>query len=144
MYLILIRGLPGSGKSTLTRKLIKKMGGEVAHCSTDDVVTAGGVYLWSPDYIGLSHKINQMKVREACKRGIPVIVDNTNTTWKEIEPYWNTAQEFGYKFIVEEPDTEWKFDVDKCAEYNSHGVPKETIQRMLDRWESTASILEKI
>lgn len=141
--MILIRGLPGSGKSFLANKLYQETDGIVL--STDDIVTdRNGTYLYSPDYLGLAHKLNQLKTKEACKQGINVIIDNTNTTWKEIKSYVDIAKEYGYLIELKVPDTSWAFNVEECYQKNSHKVPKDVIQNMAKRFQSNEHILKCI
>lgn len=47
----------------------------------------------------------------------------------------NQALENNYEVIFREPDTRWKFNVQELARRNIHGVPKEKIQRMKERYE---------
>ena len=145
MELIIIRGLPGSGKSTYVKEQVRGLPGKYVVLSTDDVVSANGVYLWSPDMIRESHHVNQTKCKVAMEKAIEyIVIDNTNTTWKEIKPYVELANKSGYIVRIFEPKTDWKFDVNKCFERNTHKVPLESIKKMLDRWESSESIREKI
>jgi predicted kinase len=85
--------------------------------------------------IGENHMMNQ----EACQYLMMgsgedlIVVDNTNTQIWEMEPYVKLAKKYGYKVVVVEvphPPAE------VAAERNSHGVPVEIIQRMIDRWEA--------
>lgn len=65
----------------------------------------------------------------------PVIIDNTNIHAWEMKPYVIMARENNYEVIFQEPDTHWKFNVRELARRNSHGVPREKIQRMKDQYE---------
>ena len=143
--IVIMRGLPGSGKSYMANKMIEGMGDEAIICSTDYIwETKPHGYFWIPEFVGVAHKINQAKVREACKKALVVIVDNTNTTFKEIKPYLEIAKEEGYVVEVMEPKTAWAFDVEECEQRNSHGVPLESIKRMKDRYEPNDIITQKI
>lgn len=147
--LIILRSLPGAGKSFLAKSICDNINHNwdesYVVLSTDDVVSAGKYYLWHPDMIRESHHVNQIKCKRAMELGIEdIIVDNTNTTWKEIAPYVKLAKEHGYAVEVREPDTTWKFDVNECFKRNSHGVPLESIKKMFDRWETTESINLKV
>lgn len=137
--------MPGSGKTYLSNGLYGM------YLSTDIIVSAPGpmfpnmIYLWHPDMIRESHHVNQIKCKRGMELGIEdIIVDNTNTTWKEILPYVKLAKEHGYTVEIMEPDTDWKFDVSECFKRNTHKVPLESIQKMFDRWETTESIKEKV
>ena len=65
-----------------------------------------------------------------------IVVDNTNTTKKEVNPYLKLAQEYDYETEIIEPTTEWAKDPVICAKRTTHGVPLKTIKQMVARWEN--------
>jgi len=135
--LVVIRGIPGSGKSTLAKELGK--GGKVF--SSDDFFMVNGRYQFDVAFQGEAHLWNQGRVRRAMREGVsPIVVDNTNVTLGEISPYKKLASENGYTVRYAEPDTPWKFDVDELTKRNTHKVPKDVIQRMLDKWQPTETL----
>ena len=134
--LILMRGLPGSGKSTTARKLAGDFGQVF---STDDYfVDAAGNYNWDGNKLGIAHDWNQRRSLAAMHAGIPkVVIDNTHTTLREMRsylPHINLARRLGYTVRIAEPETSWKFDIDELVELNTHNVPKAAIQKMLNRY----------
>ncbi len=133
--LILMRGLPGSGKSTLAHSL------DGLVLSTDDFFTKKGVYKFNVKQAGIAHGWNKKRAKEAMAQGESlVIIDNTNITLSEMKPYAKIAQEYGYQIEIMESTSPHKFDVDKLAEYNSHGVPKSAIQEMKDKYQHNVTI----
>jgi hypothetical protein len=57
-----------------------------------------------------------------------IVVSNTSTTEKELQPYLDLANEYGYKvvsLIVE----------NRHGNSNVHSVPQETLQKMKDRFQ---------
>ncbi|XP_038618085.1 NEDD4-binding protein 2-like 2 isoform X2 [Tachyglossus aculeatus] len=70
----------------------------------------------------------------------PVIIDNTNTQAWEMKPYVEMAIGKGYRVEFHEPETWWKFDPEELEKRNKHGVPREKIAQMLDRYEFQMSI----
>lgn len=135
--LILMRGLPGSGKSTKAKELAGD-GGQIF--STDDFfcMNTDGEYRFDGNKLGQAHSWNQRRSLEAMKIGIPIVViDNTNTTLRELRSYTehiSLAAQLGYTVSIEEPETSWQFDVEQLVKKNSHGVPEAAIQRMLRRY----------
>lgn len=141
MYIV--RGLPGSGKSTLAYKLYRENNPSVV-LSTDDLVTSDHHYLWSNEYLGLAHQLNQAKAKEACRRNLTVIIDNTNITAKEIQPYADTANEYGYSLHLVQPTNIWSKDAIECFKRNTHNVPLKTIQKMLSLFQSDDDVLNRL
>jgi NEDD4-binding protein 2 len=128
--MIIMRGLPGSGKSTKAREL--GVGGIVL--GSDD--------FWGPNYdfdklkIGEAHRWNQNRVLEALEQGItPIVVDNTNVSFYEFRPYVEMAQKYKYDVEYVESDSSWKFNTEELAQRNQHNVPLDIIQQMLNRWD---------
>ncbi|KAI6654958.1 hypothetical protein LOD99_2836 [Oopsacas minuta] len=140
--LYIMRGCPGSGKSTLATEL-KGSNGRIF--STDNFfIQSNGEYVFDPKKVAVYHKRNQERAREAISEGVsPVVIDNTNTTFWEMRPYVETGLRHGYRIEFVEPSTPWRYDPDQLYVHNSHGVPVETIKRMLKRFQKYPTV-EKI
>jgi predicted kinase len=144
----IMRGLPGSGKSSKAKTLT-----EASNIfSTDDYW--GENYDFDITRLGQAHNWNKMRVLSALKEGREVIcVDNTNTTWKEMKPYIRVAIENGYDVeFIESESSWWKgFIASPTREaYNNvfvektiHDVPIEAVDRMIARWTDTEVIKEQ-
>lgn len=121
--LIIVRGIPGCGKSAFAKLLGKNV------CTADDFLMVNGVYTWTPEKAGGAHVACQLKVKDLMKDGeSPVIVANTSTTEKEMKPYYSLAEEYGYvvfSVIVE----------NRHSEVNEHNVPLETLEKMRKRFD---------
>ncbi|NXQ57699.1 N42L2 protein, partial [Anthoscopus minutus] len=108
--LLILRGLPGSGKSTLSRVLLGQ-GRDGIVLSTDDYFRQQYGYSYNAAQLGDAHEWNQKRAKQAMEQGkSPVIIDNTNTQAWEMKPYVEVALEKGYRVEFHEPDTWWKFD----------------------------------
>lgn len=140
LVLILMRGLPGSGKSTRARELLST-GPSGIVLSTDDYFAHGEGYRYEPSLLGAAHEWNQRRAKDALFDGrSPVIIDNTNLQAWEMKPYVQMALERGYKVHFCEPETSWKFDSYELERRNKHGVPQEKILQMLERFSSPVSV----
>jgi predicted kinase len=141
-----MRGIPGSGKSTVAERIAKGLeqhsffsrekgicSGKARIHSTDNYFMVDGEYRFDPTKLGEYHKTNFEAFKESVATGYPVVIcDNTNTTKWEYERYQKAAEEAGYIVsIISMPHPE----PEVAAERNSHGVPLEAIKRMLKRWE---------
>jgi NEDD4-binding protein 2 len=131
----IMRGVPGSGKSTKAATL----GGLVL--STDDFFMKDGKYVFDGRLIGQAHVWNQGRCEGAMQSGVEhVIIDNTNTQAWEAKPYCLLAERFGFQVEFVTADTPWAFDADECFKRNSHGVPLEAIKGMLSRFQPTLTV----
>jgi len=124
-----MRSISGGGKSTYIRK---NFPADAVICSADHFFNdkKTGEYNFNPKLLGLAHKTCNSKFKKALLKKAPlIVVDNTNTTLREIRPYVMAAKHAGYEVEVIRIDT----PVDVAHKRNSHGVPLEAIQRMADR-----------
>ena len=122
--LYIVRGIPGSGKSTFA----KTLGG--THIEADQYfVDVDGNYNFDGGKIKLAHKWCQGMVQSDMILEYPkIVVSNTFTQEWEMKPYFELAKEYGYKvftIIVE----------NRHGGKNVHEVPEDKIQMMKDRFE---------
>lgn len=126
--LYIVRGIPGSGKSTFA----KTLGG--THFETDEFFMVDGEYKFDPTKLKEAHRWCQDSVNTAMilnhTAGLNnvIVVSNTFTQEWEMEPYFQMADTYGYKVfsvIVE----------NRHGGINTHGVPEDKLQAMRDRFE---------
>lgn len=116
--LVIIRGLPGSGKSTLGKKFVAL--GFVA-VEADSYFINSGQYVFNPSLLKDAHQWCYEAVRSAL-RDNPVVVCNTFSRIWEMQKYLDLPNP---KTVIE---CQGMFG-------NIHGVPMEAILRMRNRWE---------
>lgn len=151
--LVLMRGIPGSGKSTKAKQIacdhIMEHGGSVVICSTDDYHMENGEYVFKPDMLGQFHELNHQQAEAHMRNDVQlVIIDNTNVKRRDMKPYIDSANHFGYtveEIIVGEDDLFPSLDdanphtfadyIDLCARRNTHGVPRDAIERMARKFQ---------
>ncbi len=107
------RGLPGSGKSTLSRKIASLYGeNNTVICAGDDFFTdESGNYKYDRDKLQLAHETARNKAIVACVNGqSPVIADNTNIAYWEVKNYLHIAKNHKYIVLIVEPRTPHKFN----------------------------------
>jgi NEDD4-binding protein 2 len=99
--LYILRGISGSGKSYLSKQIIKEHDGKGEIFSTDDYFMKDGKYVFDGKKLGIAHDWNQKRSFEAMKKGItPIIIDNTNTCkWEGIIFNFNVSQTLCYRRI---------------------------------------------
>jgi predicted kinase len=129
--LYIIRGLPGSGKSTLGAALTA--GPELARhghvYSADDyfINPSTAAYEFNPGLLGEAHAMCQARVRDALEAGVgAVAVANTFSQKWEAAPYFEMADSNGYTVVVIECQNEFG---------SVHGVPAASIAAMDASWE---------
>jgi len=137
--LVIMRGIPGSGKSTKAKSLV----GEGIIHSTDDLIEATGDYAgyfkrmvesgdWSEH--GRMHGKNLSNAKDSMLAGFsPVVIDNTNIKSSEPKNYVEAALRMGMDEanikIIDVADGGCTVEI--LAERNTHNVPLKTIKRML-------------
>lgn len=123
MRLVLIRGLPGSGKSTMASKMVG-----FVHVEADQYFTdADGHYNFRPEGLAAAHGACLRAAKEALADGRDVVVSNTFTRRWEMQPYFDAAKEYGAEVEIITAAGSWP---------NVHGVPAAAISKMRERWEA--------
>ena len=126
--LYLLRGVPGSGKSTIAQNI----GG--THFETDKYFMVDGEYKFDPTKLKQYHQMCQDEVNLAMIQNHTahfndvIVVSNTFTQEWEMKPYFDLAKTYGYQvfsLIVE----------NRHGGLNQHGVPEDKVQIMKDRFE---------
>lgn len=122
--LIIVRGLPGSGKSFFAKKLALPD----FICTADDFLMEDGKYIWTIERLRMAHQkciskcLNLMRINSEI-----IVVANTSTSERELKPYLDMAIQYGYRvfsIIVE----------NRHGGKNSHNVPPETLEKMEKRF----------
>ncbi len=124
MNLIILRGIPGSGKSTF----IKNNHPDAKVCSADHYFTeADGTYTWNREEASQAHEECKLKCeRYMSNKEKKIIIDNTNIHWYEMEPYIHLSEEYNYSLSFIRIDA----NVEDAIKRNIHDVPPEVIRRM--------------
>jgi len=121
--LIIVRGLPGSGKSTFA------FGIQLANTAVveaDMFHTIDGKYVYKPEMAGHAHEWCQAQVAWHLNLGHDVIVANTFITMRTVVPYYELAQEFGASISIKT----------MTGKFGSvHNVPEEVMEQMAEKFE---------
>jgi len=133
--LYLLRGLPGSGKSSMAEEL-RRFYNIFAHYEADMYFSHNDDrgYKFDPSKLHEAHKWCQDVVDMDMEYGTKIIiVSNTFTTNRELSPYVDLAHKYKYKLVV--LTIESGMSLEGLAARNIHNVPLESLVRMDQRWE---------
>ena len=129
--MIIMRGLPGSGKSHFIEKYYPKF----IVCSADNYFMKDGKYVFNPRDISKAHEACKILCIERMFAGQDVVIDNTNTERWEYEFYWKLAAHMGYN--VEFVNIyDGGLNDESLFLRNTHGVPLASITAMRARYYS--------
>ncbi|KAK3885567.1 hypothetical protein Pcinc_010233 [Petrolisthes cinctipes] len=137
--MVIMRGLPGSGKTTMAKRLKGRTG---VILSTDDFFCdKQGNYTYDSSRIGAAHEWNKRRTIQRLQEDrSPVIIDNTNLQVWEMLPYVKLAVQYSYEVELLEVDTSWKLNPKELAWKNMHGVPKDKITEMKQRYQQDVKV----
>ena len=125
MNIYILRGIPGSGKSTWIKQENRATDDEV--CSADFYHTINGVYKFDPKRTGEAHNLCLSKFLQLLQtKRDHIYVDNTNTTAWEIAPYYRLAE----VFLCNVQIITILCPVEVAIARNVHAVPGTTILTM--------------
>jgi adenylate kinase family enzyme len=132
--LYIVRGLPGSGKSTFAEKLV---GDDFLVCEADKyfIDKETGDYNFDVTKLKDAHKYCQDLVETYMKDSLindqfyrEIAVSNTFTQEWEMSPYFELAEKHGYKVFVTIVEN-------RHGGKNVHGVPDDKVEIMKNRIE---------
>jgi predicted kinase len=127
--LIIIRGVPGSGKTTIAKMMMKESKEPIKHYEADMFLMEGGVYKFDVSKLGQAHNWCRSNTFKSLSEGFTVIVSNTFTTLSEMKDYIDYAKNNNIPVEVYRTDSQYK---------SIHNVPDATIKKMEARFQDYA------
>lgn len=148
--MILMRGIPGSGKSTRAealKQIISSKKRDAVVLSTDDFWYKDDpdIYAWDAKKIGEAHKWNQNRALQHIRFGHNVIIDNTNLDTFAIAPYIDIALKHNVKLYLHTVETPVETCIERQADRpEDRRVPEETIRRMAEKLSKEIDLTQEI
>jgi len=130
---VILRGFPGSGKSTFS-SILRKNGGL-------EVVSADDNLCFCENDLHRAHEECRRSFEAALANNRSVIVDNTNVRKSEYSFYRAKAETQGYAVVVVEFVCESTSDLDRLRSRSIHNVPGSAVGAMWARWEQDMSAI---
>ena len=127
-FLILLRGLPGSGKSSLAKVLSENSKYPVL--SIDDYFTDNitGEYNFEFSKNHLAYKNCELLTRQQMQAGTrKIFIDNAFTLEWEMEPYFKLASEFNYTVFTATVEH-------RHNGKNIHNISDEQLKKMAEKY----------
>lgn len=150
--LYIMRAVPGCGKTHRASRLASQVRGVIL--SADHFYGEGEEYRknWSREKAHLGHRDCEGKCLKAMQaKTESIIIDNTNISLQGFRYYLDEAVDRNYNVYFVYPDSPWWTDsvlpflkqktgdpkaiADTLFQKNTHGVPKETILDMMNRFQ---------
>ena len=123
--LYIVRGIPGSGKSTFAQSLDCP----VFEADQYFIDSETGEYKFDGSKIKLAHNWCKLRVEQSMEdESQKIAVSNTFTQEWEMDAYYELAKQYGYRvfsLIVE----------NRHGGVNEHGVPEDKLEIMKNRFE---------
>ena len=132
--LILVRALPGLGKTTKAKTLVAANVVDT-YVEADQFFTVGDKYYYDSEYIKDAHQYCISRTSLLLSQGLSVVVSNTFVSWWEMQPYVCLAHK-----------RDWvSLDIIEAmgGTGSTHNVPRDVIERMKLKWMSTAQARSK-
>lgn len=126
--LTLVRGLPGSGKTELGKKLATAgmYSKTVIHVEADQfMVDESGQYKFQPDKVKTVNVECIAQAEKFLRMGYDVVVTNVFAQYWEVKPYYDVAAELGIKTIL----------ITMQAQFHSEHRSSRTRQQMVEKWD---------
>lgn len=136
--LYVMRGLPGSGKSTQARELSERIGAEVVNRDALRMALLGSYWTGDPDDEAKVSFYERSLVHDNLSKGRSVIADSTHISFASVRAWEPLAREHGARIEVIDVDTSADICVTRNKVRERRGerfVPEAVIRDMAEKFQ---------
>uniref|UniRef100_A0A5F8HDW2 2',3'-cyclic-nucleotide 3'-phosphodiesterase n=1 Tax=Monodelphis domestica TaxID=13616 RepID=A0A5F8HDW2_MONDO len=125
--LFVLRGLPGSGKSTVARAIEERYRDGTKIVSADTYkITPGSRAAFQEQYKQLDEDLDNY-----CRRAISILVlDDTHHERDRLEKIFEVADQYQYMVVLVEPKTSWRLDCALLKEKNQWQLSADDLKKL--------------
>ncbi len=130
---LILRGVPGSGKSTFVKAISMLPGSMAVHAIDDLHIDNNGNFLWDEENAQRLSTLNFANFVKSCAAGLDTIVcDAINIETEEFQKYIDIADQYNYSVYVicANPPTPAQ-----STKRNKHHTSSSQARDMYSRWE---------
>ena len=130
---IILRGVPGSGKSTFVNMLRQTQGSVAIHAVDDLHVDKAGNFLWDEENQERLYTLNFANFVKSCSTGTNLVIcDAINIEVSHFQKYIDIASQYQYLVYVVTPDPPAP---DQSTKRNKHHTSSSQARDMYSRWQ---------
>jgi hypothetical protein len=138
--LTIVRGFPGSGKTTLATEIAAFNGTLI---SVDSVLNElrGGEDIYASRAIAKANAAVKDSLMESVASGDEnIVVDMMGERLFQIRDLWALARNDGYQLVIREPATAWARDPRVCNDRTQFPLRNGTWENLIITWEAPATL----
>tara|TARA_B100000131_G_C17837875_1_gene500523 strand:+ start:30 stop:488 length:459 start_codon:yes stop_codon:yes gene_type:complete len=142
---IILRGVPGSGKSSFVN-LLKATSSDIAIHAIDDLhIDHNGNFLWDEENQSRLYTLNFANFVKSCSKSISIVVcDAINIQIKDFEKYVDIAKEFDYQVYIVTPDQPTPSESTKRNKHHTSSIQARDMYKKWEHWPSDAMLKELV
>lgn len=136
--LILLQGIPASGKTTFREKLMSENPGTYDYVNRDEIREFMAAPHWSAEYEQKVLDVELLMAQNIVDFGKNLIVDDCNVSKKNVSLWWNFAYENDLEFKIER----FYVPLNECIERDSSRekpIGVESITRLYNQFQELIS-----